>query len=128
MSNRCWSTWTWIVVHVGVDRAPRADRGFGAVRKRETDLNQAVDSAARIRLVLHELDDQDGSLFHPVLDELAGVGRPAGEVVIEGPGGDAEAVAHLGQLQSAVAEVGQHVEAGLEVSLARNDARHGTEP
>ena len=54
-----------------------------------------------------------------------GVGRPAGEVVIEGAGRDAEPVAHLGQLQSAVAQIGQHVEAGLEVGLPRHDARHG---
>jgi hypothetical protein len=44
--------------------------------------------------------------------------------VVKRPAGDAQAAADLGQLQSAIAEVGQHVEACFEVGLARQTARH----
>ena len=128
MSKRCWSTLTWMSYTSGSSELHDPDRGFGAVRELQADLNQAVDPAARVGFAFQELDDQNRSLLHPVLEQLAGVGRPAREVVIERAGRDAETVAHLGQLQSAVAEIGQHVEAGFEVRLARNDARHGTEP
>src|ERR1700722_7240370 len=118
----------WGLHRIGlrVDRTPPPDRGFGAVRQRQPDLDEGVDASARVWFGTHRLHYLHGAGLHPVRDEFGGVGPPAGEVVIEGPGCDTETVADRGQLQAAVAQIGQHVEPGFEVNLPRHDARHGS--
>ncbi len=94
------------------------------MRQREAGLDQRVDALARIGLGPDGLQDVNGHALTPVRDKLAGVGRPTGEVVVERTGRDAEPLTHLGQLQSAVAEVAQHIQPGIEIRLLRRDSPH----
>src|SRR5882757_4812012 len=112
-------------VHLGVDGTPHPDRALRTVRQREPLLDQQADATPRIRLFPNDVDDADRAVLPPMRDQCARVGRPAGEVVIEGAGRDAEPVAYLGEFQATISELRQYVEAGVEVRLPGYDARHG---
>ena len=102
-------------VHLRVHRAPRPDGGLGAVGQRQCDLDDRFDPFAGIRLRADDVDDADRTVLPPVGDQLAGVGGPAGEVVVERAGRDAQTAAHLREFEPAVPEVGEDVQARLEV-------------
>ena len=87
------------------------------MRQGAADLDHAVDAFAGVRLVPQFGDPLFGQAPEEECYQLVGVGRPVLEVVVEGPRGDAEPAAYLGQLQPPVAQVRENVEPDLEVRV-----------
>ena len=112
-------------VHLGVDRTPRPDGCLRPVRQRQRGLDDGPHPHAGVRLLPDHLSQFQCAVLLPVRDQLAGVGVPAGEIVIEGAGRHAESAAHLGQFQLAQAEVGEDLQAGLEIGRPGGDDGHG---